>query len=211
MYGTPHTSPILEDFPIQPLNPYGESKVMVETMLRWFDQIHGLRSVALRYFNASGADPEGKLGEEHEPETHLIPLLFRAVETGKPADDFRRRLSDTGRHLHPRLHPRERSGAGAHSGAGIAGGGRAEQISSTSARERATPCARLLPRWKRCRGARFRTRSDRAGRAIRRDWWRTADKMRQALGWKPEYTDLRKTVATAWNFVEKKATVRSGS
>src|SRR5262249_1521041 len=88
VYGNPHTTPILEDFPIQPVSPYGESKVMVETMLRWFDAIHQLRSVALRYFNACGADPAGDLGEEHEPETHLIPLLLRAVITGEAVTVF---------------------------------------------------------------------------------------------------------------------------
>src|SRR5437868_13966609 len=61
---------------------------MVETMLDRFDRIHHLTSVALRYFNASGADPAGGLGEEHEPETHLIPLLFRAVATGEPVTIF---------------------------------------------------------------------------------------------------------------------------
>jgi UDP-glucose-4-epimerase GalE len=84
VYGNPQTTPILEDFPIQPVNAYGESKVMVETLLRWFDTIHQVRSVALRYFNASGADPAGDLGEEHVPETHLIPLVLRAVMTLQP-------------------------------------------------------------------------------------------------------------------------------
>jgi UDP-glucose-4-epimerase GalE len=88
VYGNPHSSPILETFPIQPVNAYGESKVMVETLLRWFDEIHHVTSIALRYFNASGADPAGGLGEEHEPETHLIPLLFRAVATGEPVTIF---------------------------------------------------------------------------------------------------------------------------
>ncbi len=88
VYGNPHATPILETFPIQPVNPYGESKAMVETMLRWFDEIHRLTSVSLRYFNASGADPEGRLGEEHEPETHLIPLVLNAVMTGRPVTIF---------------------------------------------------------------------------------------------------------------------------
>jgi UDP-glucose 4-epimerase len=88
VYGNPHTSPILETFPIQPVNPYGESKVMAETLLRWFGEIHHFTSVALRYFNASGADPQGRLGEEHAPETHLIPLLLNAVTSGKPATVF---------------------------------------------------------------------------------------------------------------------------
>src|SRR5581483_5967987 len=88
VYGNPDSSPIREDFPIRPMSAYGESKVMVETLLRWFDEIHHLTSVCLRYFNASGADPEGRLGEEHQPETHLIPLLFQAVQTGKPVTLF---------------------------------------------------------------------------------------------------------------------------
>jgi UDP-glucose-4-epimerase GalE len=88
VYGDPPSSPILETFPIQAVNPYGESKVMVETLLRWFDEIHHLTSVSLRYFNASGADPAGHLGEEHDPETHLIPLLFRAILTGQPITVF---------------------------------------------------------------------------------------------------------------------------
>jgi UDP-glucose-4-epimerase GalE len=88
VYGDPPSSPILETFPIKAVNPYGESKVMVETLLRWFDEIHRLTSVSLRYFNASGADPAGHLGEEHDPETHLIPLLFRAILTGQPITVF---------------------------------------------------------------------------------------------------------------------------
>src|SRR5204862_6524642 len=77
-----------EDFPYAPINPYGESKVMVEKILHWLDSIHNLRSICLRYFNASGADPRGRLGEEHDPETHLIPLILRAVKTGKPVTIF---------------------------------------------------------------------------------------------------------------------------
>jgi len=88
VYGMPKTVPIPESEPYAPVNAYGESKVMVEKMLDWFDQIHGLRSVCLRYFNASGADPQGRAGESHDPETHLIPLLFRAVQTGKPVTLF---------------------------------------------------------------------------------------------------------------------------
>jgi UDP-glucose 4-epimerase len=88
VYGMPARVPISESEPYAPVNAYGESKVMVEKMLDWFGQIHGMRSVCLRYFNASGADPEGRAGEDHEPETHLIPLLLRAVRTGEPMTVF---------------------------------------------------------------------------------------------------------------------------
>ena len=78
-YGIPNHSPITEDHHLNPINPYGSSKVMVERMIRDFGYAHGLRSVSLRYFNAAGADPGGELGEEHCPETHLIPLAIKAA------------------------------------------------------------------------------------------------------------------------------------
>lgn len=88
VYGMPEHVPIPESAPRSAVNAYGESKIMVESLLEWFDRIHGIRNVCLRYFNASGADPEGRAGEDHEPETHLIPLLFRAVQTGEPVTLF---------------------------------------------------------------------------------------------------------------------------
>lgn len=88
VYGMPTVVPIPETLPYAPINVYGETKVMIEKVLTWFGQTQGFRSVCLRYFNASGADPAARTGEDHEPETHLIPLLFRAIETGKPATLF---------------------------------------------------------------------------------------------------------------------------
>jgi UDP-glucose-4-epimerase GalE len=88
VYGTPERSPIPEDAPYAPVSPYGESKVLVEKILASLDEYRGLRSVCLRYFNACGAEPGSGLGEEHDPETHLIPLLLRAVDSGKPITIF---------------------------------------------------------------------------------------------------------------------------
>jgi UDP-glucose 4-epimerase len=87
-YGTPARVPIVEDEPYAPINPYGESKVIVERMLEWLDRYQEFRSIRLRYFNACGAEPEAGLGERHEPETHLIPLILRAVQTGSPVTLF---------------------------------------------------------------------------------------------------------------------------
>ena len=84
VYGDPEKVPIPEDARLAPVNPYGESKAIVEKILTDLDHYRGLRSVALRYFNACGAEPDAGLGEDHSPETHLIPLLFKAVATGKP-------------------------------------------------------------------------------------------------------------------------------
>jgi UDP-glucose 4-epimerase len=77
LFGDPRRVPIEEDDPTAPTNPYGESKLMVEKMLEWFGRVHGVRHAALRYFNAAGATVD--LGEHHEPETHLIPLLLRVA------------------------------------------------------------------------------------------------------------------------------------
>ncbi len=78
-YGEPRQVPIPEDHPQNPVNPYGESKLFIERIMRRYHEAYGLRYAALRYFNAAGADPEGRLGESHDPETHLIPLMIRAV------------------------------------------------------------------------------------------------------------------------------------
>ncbi|NMB56834.1 UDP-glucose 4-epimerase GalE [Candidatus Beckwithbacteria bacterium] len=79
VYGNPVHLPIKENDPKMPINAYGESKLMVEKMLKWFDQIYGLKAICLRYFNAAGAIPEGVLGECHDPETHLIPNIIKAI------------------------------------------------------------------------------------------------------------------------------------
>lgn len=84
-YGTPDSVPILESFPQNPINPYGMSKLMVEKILADFDVAHGMKSVIFRYFNASGANPEGLLGEDHSPETHLIPLVLLTALGQRPS------------------------------------------------------------------------------------------------------------------------------
>ena len=77
VYGMPHTVPITEDHPMAPISPYGRTKWAFEQILRDFDAAYGLRSISLRYFNASGADPSGDIGEMHDPETHLIPMVLQ--------------------------------------------------------------------------------------------------------------------------------------
>jgi UDP-glucose 4-epimerase len=79
VFGVPQAVPITEEAPTTPVNPYGLSKLMVEQALAWAEGAHGLRSAALRYFNAAGADPLGRAGEDHEPETHLIPRAILAT------------------------------------------------------------------------------------------------------------------------------------
>jgi UDP-glucose 4-epimerase len=83
LYGNPEHTPIEEDAPLAPTNAYGESKLLVERKLTWFHRIHGLRYASLRYFNAAGA--AGELGEDHQPESHLIPLVLQAAQGKRPS------------------------------------------------------------------------------------------------------------------------------
>ncbi|TCP24540.1 UDP-galactose 4-epimerase [Scopulibacillus darangshiensis] len=79
VYGEPESIPIQETDQTAPTNPYGETKLAIEKMLKWSDQAYGLKSVCLRYFNAAGADPQAKIGEDHQPESHLIPIVLQAA------------------------------------------------------------------------------------------------------------------------------------
>ncbi len=199
VYGDPPSSPILESFPIQAVNPYGESKVMVETLLRWFDQIHGLTSVCLRYFNASGADPEGRLGEEHEPETHLIPLVLRAVATGKPVTVFGGDYdTPDGTCIRDYIHVNDLAQAHILAVEHLAGGGASSQFNVGTGtghsvlemiRAVETVTGKQVP---------YTIGPRREGDPPR--LVAGSDKLRAALGWSPQYADLETIVRHAWNF-----------
>ena len=79
VYGLPQSIPISEDHPKAPINPYGEAKLFIERVLEWYGHAYDLKWAALRYFNAAGADPDGQLGEVHDPETHLLPIAMQAA------------------------------------------------------------------------------------------------------------------------------------
>ena len=87
-YGEPARVPIDEQHPQSPVNPYGETKLAIERALFWYQRAYPIRFAALRYFNAAGADPDGELGEDHDPETHLIPLAIEAALGGKGLDIY---------------------------------------------------------------------------------------------------------------------------
>src|SRR5579883_1871132 len=204
VYGNPHASPIQETFPIQPVNAYGESKVMVETLLRWFDEIHNLTSVCLRYFNASGADPKGRLGEEHEPETHLIPLLFRAVLTGKPVtlfgDDY-----DTpdGTCIRDYIHVNDLAQAHILALEYLLNGGPSEKFNvGTGTGHSVMEVVRAVEE---VTGQKvpYEIGPRRAGDPPA--LVAASDKLKKTLGWDPRYAELKTIVQHAWNFARKHA------
>ena len=203
VYGDPEKVPITEDAPLAPVSPYGESKVMVEKILGWLDRYRGLRSISLRYFNACGAEPGSGLGEEHDPETHLIPLLLRATETGKPATIFGADYdTPNGTCIRDYIHVSDLAEAhilavesllnGGASGAFNAGTGAGHTVMEVvKAVEEAT--GRKVP---------IVIGERRAGDApaLVAD----SSKLRRHLNWSPKYTRLRDIVQTAWEFERKR-------
>jgi UDP-glucose 4-epimerase len=202
VYGNPHAIPILETFPIQPVNPYGESKVMVETMLRWFDEIHHLTSIPLRYFNAAGADPEGRLGEEHEPETHLIPLVLQAAMTGNPVTIFGNDYdTPDGTCVRDYVHVDDLAQAHILAVEHLLAGGASDQFNVGTGTGHTV--LELIRAAEEVTGKKVpyvmgpRREGDPASLVA------SSGKLRSKLGWNPKYTDLRTIVEHAWNFAQK--------
>ncbi len=204
VYGIPKESPILETFPEAPVNPYGESKRMVEAMLRWFDEIHGLRSVSLRYFNAAGADPEGRLGEEHDPETHLIPLLLRAAMTGQPAtifgDDY-----DTpdGTCIRDYIHVNDLAEAHILALEWLAAGGATGRYNVGTGQGHSV--REVLGSVENVTGRKVPHTVGPRRPGDPPVLVANADKLRQTMGWAPRYVGLDGIVETSWKFAHRHA------
>jgi len=202
VYGNPQAVPILESFPIQAVNPYGESKVMVETMLGWFDRIHHLTSVCLRYFNAAGGAADGRLGEQHEPETHLIPLIVRAALSGKPVTIFGEDYdTPDGTCIRDYIHVEDLAEAHILALEYLLAGGSSDRFNvgtgtGHSVREviRAVEevSGQKVP---------YSTGARRAGDPAR--LVASSDKLREKLGWQPRSSDLQTIVSHAWNFARQ--------
>jgi UDP-glucose-4-epimerase GalE len=204
VYGNPHATPILEDVPIQPVNPYGESKAMVETMLRWFDEIHHLTSVTLRYFNAAGADPEGRLGEEHDPESHLIPLVLRAVTTGRPITVFGNDYdTPDGSCIRDYIHVNDLAQAHILALERLCGGGASDRFNVGTGTGRTV--MQVIGAAEEVTGQKVPYVMGRRRPGDPPSLVAGADKLRAALGWKPQYPDLRTIIEHAWNFARKHA------
>lgn len=199
-YGTPTALPITEDMPQLPVNPYGETKLMIERALHWYGEAHGLTSVSLRYFNAAGADPEGHIGESHSPETHLIPLILDAILGRRAAIDIFGTDYPTpdGTCLRDYIHVSDLADAHVQAlGHLLAGGAGAALNLGTG---RAYSVREVIAAAERVAGKRVPRREmpRRAGDPARL----VADPARAAalLGWMPCRSDLDTIIRTAWSW-----------
>lgn len=201
VYGTPDKVPIPEDHPLRPINPYGETKLIMERALHWYSTAYGLRSAALRYFNAAGADPQGEIGEGHDPETHLIPSVIQAtlglipfVEvygTDYPTPD--------GTAIRDYIHVTDLGEAHVLALRYLMEGG--TPVALNLGAGRGFSVREVIAAIERCSGGRKTPTRD----APRREGdppSLVADPVRAAklLGWRPQYSDLDTIVQTAWKW-----------
>ena len=201
-FGEPITTPIDETHPQSPINPYGETKLVIERALKSLDAARGFRHVVFRYFNAAGADPEGLLGEDHEPEEHLIPRAILAAATGVPlhvfGDDY---PTPDGTCVRDFIHVTDLADAhlaglreleaGAPSAAYNLGMG-----DGVSVRDVIASVARVLGK-----DVPHVFAPRRAGDPSR--LVASSARAREALGWTPRHSDIDTIVATAWGWHEK--------
>ena len=199
VYGEPERAPVGEDHPLRPINPYGETKLAVERALPHIERAHGVHAVCLRYFNAAGADPDGELGENHNPETHLIPLAVEAACGGASLqvygsdyptpdgtclrDDVH--VSDLANAHVRALDLLERDSRSAVYNVGI---GRPFSVRDVLA-EVGRLSGREVPHVMAPRRA--------GDPAV---LFASSDRIRAELGWRPDFTELSGIVETAWNW-----------
>jgi UDP-glucose 4-epimerase len=202
-FGEPQYTPIDERHPQRPINPYGGTKLMVEQTLADYDKAYGFNSVCLRYFNAAGADPEGQLGERHDPETHLIPLVLQAANGRRPNISVFGRDYDTpdGTCIRDYIHINDlcsahwlalqslmNGGSSQVYNLGNGNGFSVQEVIDTA--ERVTGRSIAVVNGPRRAGDPARLVAD-------------ATQVRQNLGWQPQFADLATIIQHAWAWEQK--------
>jgi UDP-glucose 4-epimerase len=201
-YGVPQQVPITEDQPFAPINPYGESKVMVEKILEWLDRYREFRSIRLRYFNACGAEPESGLGERHDPETHLIPLLLRAIQTGKPmtlfGDDY---PTPDGTCIRDYIHVSDLADAHVLAVEHLLRDGASEVFNVGTGEGHSV--LEILTAVERVTGKKVPHTMGPRREGDPPSLVADPQKLQRMLGWRPQRADLNRIVADAWQFAVK--------
>ena len=197
-YGIPEKMPIYEDDPQLPINPYGESKLMMEKIMRWADEAYGIKFVALRYFNVAGAKPDGSIGEDHHPETHLLPIVLQVAMGEREklqifGDDYN---TPDGTNVRDYVHPFDLADAHILAVDYLRNGNESSAFNLGSS----TGFSNLEI----VKAAREVTGKEiPAEKADRRPGdpdtlIASSEKARTVLGWKPQFDNIEKIIASAW-------------
>jgi UDP-glucose-4-epimerase GalE len=201
-YGVPDQVPIPEGHPQRPINPYGFTKLVVERILADLDQAYGLRSVSLRYFNAAGCDPDGDIGEAHNPETHLIPLVLAAARDGTAVtvfgDDY-----DTkdGTCVRDYIHVADLADAHVRALKYLLSGGKTCALNLANAHGYSV--MDVIQTAERVCGKPIKIKMAPRRAGDPPVLIGSSDRAREALGWKPVRSTLEVQIADAWNWMQK--------
>ena len=204
-YGTPESLPISETSGQKPINPYGFTKLAVERLLSDCETAHGLRWCALRYFNAAGADPDGEIGEDHTPETHVIPLAVRAALGGGGAfhvfgTDYE---TDDGSAVRDYIHVSDLADAHVKAAAYLMDGGESQAFNLATGA--GVSVLELIRSVERATGLRVPVEYSPRRAGDPAVLYAIADKARETLGWVPRFTSIDETVATAASWIRRQS------
>lgn len=203
VYGVPEITPIPESHPLNPFNPYGQTKLFVEKILQDYEKAYGLKFISLRYFNAAGADPEGQLGEMHDPETHLIPnVLLFLLEKKKTFElygtDF---PTPDGTAIRDYIHVTDLASAHVLALKRLLAASGSDFINLGT--NKGYSVLEVIRKAEEVTGRKV------AYKAMPRRWGdvpvllASKDKVEQVLGWRPRYSQLETIIETAWNWHKK--------
>ncbi|WP_243310776.1 UDP-glucose 4-epimerase GalE [Fundidesulfovibrio agrisoli] len=203
-YGVPTELPLREDHPQKPINPYGWTKLMMEQTLRDFDHAYGIRHACLRYFNAAGADPDCEIGEEHDPETHLIPLVIQATQGLRGHVEIYGTDYDTpdGTCIRDYIHVTDL--AVAHIQALEYLQDKDESLIVNLGTGNGQTVRQVIRAVEKVSGKVTPVKEGPRRPGDPPGLYAYADKAYKLLGWKPQYGDIETIVGTAWNWHEKK-------
>lgn len=204
VYGYPEQVPIVEDALLAPINPYGRTKLIIEQVLRDLDASSGMKFIALRYFNAAGADPSGEIGESHTPETHLVPLVLRSLLE----DDYTITVFGTDYRTHDGTCIRDyihvNDLADAHILALEALLLKGESAVYNLGNGRGFTVREVIEAVKRVTGKNPKVKEGPRRPGDPDVLVASSEKAMKALGWKPQFAELETIVETAWNWESKK-------
>lgn len=210
-YGIPSQIPIPEDHPQLPINPYGRSKLMMEQIIQDYGSAYGIRYAILRYFNAAGADPGGHIGEDHDPETHLIPILLQTVLGRRDYAEVYGTDYDTpdGTAIRDYIHVTDLAGAHALALKYLAQSRQDLCINLGTGQGRSVMEVIQAVQQVTGKTVTYRTVGRRPGDPP--VLVAKADLAYSLLGWKPDFTDIQATISTAWNWHQSQSTHQSSS
>jgi UDP-glucose 4-epimerase len=203
LYGQPCQVPIPESLPLKPTNPYGESKLMVEQMLQWFNRAHGLRYASLRYFNAAGAC--GHHGEDHRPESHLIPLVLEAAGGARESVSIYGTDYETpdGTCVRDYVHISDLACAHLLAFEKLGNGREPERLIYNLGNSRGHSVREVIETARRVTGRNIRCKEEPRRSGDPPTLLASSEEIKRELGWKPKVTELEAIIQSAWEWRQR--------